>query len=98
MQDPEKFTIGVSLVDATADPIVLEFQQELYQDDRIAVRAPRGLLLQLGADEFAAHITDYYFAEHPAEATRVGRERVLAAVRNAIEWGRADSQHPRGLL
>lgn len=98
MQDPEKFTLGVSLVDAAADPIVLEFQQELYQDDRIAVRAPRGLLQQLGADQFAAHITKYYLAEHPAETARIGRERVLEAVRDAIEWGRADSRHPQGLL
>lgn len=97
MQNPEKFLIGVSLVDAAADPIVLEFQQEMYQADRVAVRAPRGLLQRLGADEFAAHITDYYLTEHPAERERVGREQVLHAVRSAVEWGHADARHPQGL-
>ena len=62
------------------------------------LRSRRGLLQRLGADEFAAHLTDYYLAEHPAEHERVGRERVLAAVRDAVEWGRADSRHPQGLL
>lgn len=98
MQAPEKFVLGVSLVDATTDPVVLEFQQELYQEDRIAIRAPRGLLQQLGADGFAEHVADYYLAQHPAEVARVGRARVVQAVRDAIEWGPADARHPQGLL
>lgn len=98
MQPTPDFLLGVSLVDPTADPIVLEFQQQLYNDDRLAVHAPRGLYQQLGADEFAAHIADYYLAQHPSEAARVGRERVLQAVKDAIAWGPADARHPQGLL
>lgn len=92
------FLIGVSLVDPAADPIVLEFQQELYQQDRIAVRAPRGLYQQLGPAAFAEHITDYYLEQHPTEAVRVGRAAVLQAVHDATEWGQADTRHPQGLL
>lgn len=92
------FLIGVSLADPSADPIVLEFQQEPYQQDRIAVRAPRGLYRQLGPEAFAEHIADYYLREHPAEVERVGRAAVLQAVRDATEWGHADARHPQGLL
>jgi len=92
------FLLGVSLVDPAADPIVLEFQQELYQQDRVAVRAPRGLLLQLGPAAFAEHVADYYLVQHPGEAVRVGRALVLQAVENAIAWGPADARHPQGLL
>ena len=98
MATDANFLIGVSLVNPTADPIVLEFQQELYQQDRIAVRAPRGLYQQLGPAAFAEHMTDYYLEQHPAEAARVGRAAVLQAVRDATEWGQADTRHPRGLL
>ena len=98
MKADATFHIGVSLVDPTADPVVLEFQQQLYQQDRIAIQAPRGLLQQLGPDGFAEHITDYYLAEHPAEVARVGRPAVLQAVKDATEWGGADALHPRGLL
>lgn len=92
------FLIGVSLVDPAADPIVLEFQQEPYQQDRIAVHAPRGLYRQLGPAAFAEHMTDYYLEQHPAELERVGRAAVLQAVRDATEWGHADTRHPQGLL
>lgn len=92
------FLLGVSLVDPTADPIVLEFQQELYSDNRIAVRAPRGLFAQLGPAQFAEHMTDYYLSQYPAEQQRVGRAAVLQAVHDATDWGRADSRHPQGLL
>ncbi len=98
MTNPDNFQLGVSLVDPTADPIVLEFQQELYQEDRIAVRAPRGLMKQLGPNGFAEHLTDYYLAQHPAEVERVGRAVVLQAVKDATEWGRPDALHPQGLL
>lgn len=98
MTTPDNFQLGVSLVDPAADPIVLEFQQELYQEDRIAVRAPRGLVQQLGPDGFAEHVTDYYLAQYPAEVQRVGRAAVLQAVKDATEWGPADAQHPAGLL
>ncbi|NML65267.1 hypothetical protein HHL22_08630 [Hymenobacter sp. RP-2-7] len=98
MSTDDHFLIGVSLVDPAADPIVLEFQQELYQADRVAVRAPRGLYQQLGAAAFAEHVADYYLAEHPAEAVRVGRAAVVQAVQDAIAWGPADSRHPQGLL
>lgn len=92
------FLIGVSLVDPTADPIVLEFQQELYSENRIAVQAPRGLFMHLGPARFAEHVTDYYLEQHPAERERVGRAAVLQAVHDATDWGHADSQHPQGLL
>ncbi|MGI4834139.1 MAG: hypothetical protein ACRYFK_11830 [Janthinobacterium lividum] len=98
MNAADHFVIGVSLVDPAADPIVLEFQQELYQADRVAVRAPRGLYQQLGAAAFAAHVADYYLAEHPTETARVGRAAVVQAVQDAIAWGPADGRHPPGLL
>lgn len=98
MITPHDFQIGVSLVDPTANLILLEFQQELYQEDRITVSAPRGLLEQLGPDGFAEHVTDYYLAQHPSEVERVGRAAVLKAVKDATEWGRADALHPEGLL
>jgi hypothetical protein len=98
MTSPEDFRLGVSLVDPTADPIIIEFQQELYQEERIAVHAPRGFLQQLGLDGFAEHITDYYLTQHPDEVERVGRAFVLQAVKDATAWGHADALHPGGLL
>lgn len=98
MKADAPFLLGVSLVDPTADPIVLEFQQALYQQDRVAVHAPRGLYQQLGAAAFAEHMAGYYLAQHPDEAGRVGRAAVVAAVQNAIAWGPADGRHPSGLL
>jgi hypothetical protein len=98
MKSNADFLLGVSLVDPKAEPVVLEFQQEFLSEERIAVRAPRGLVEQLGPDEFAAHITDYYLSQHPEEVARVGREFVLQAVKDAVEWGRQDERHPMGLL
>jgi hypothetical protein len=98
MTSPENFQLGVSLVDPQANSLQLEFQQELYQEDRITIQAPRGLYEELGVDGFAAHIADYYLQEHPSEIKRVGRNIVVQAVKDAIAWGRADSRHPQGLL
>lgn len=98
MTSPDHFQLGVSLVDPAAPLIELEFQQELYQEDRITIRAPRGLFEELGVVGFAEHVADYYLQEHPTEAERVGRDTVVQAVKDAIAWGRADSRHPQGLL
>jgi hypothetical protein len=98
MTSPDHFQLGVSLVDPAANVIILEFQQALYQEDRIAIRAPRGLYEELGVDGFAEHIADYYLNEHPDEAERVGRAVVVQAVKDAIAWGKPDSRHPQGLL
>jgi hypothetical protein len=98
MSSKADFRLGVYLVDPTADPIVLEFQQEFLSENRIGVHAPRGLLTQLGPDAFAEHITAYYLAEHPAEVMRVGHALVLQAVKDAIQWGAPDERHLGGLL
>jgi hypothetical protein len=98
MKANSDFLLGVSLVDPKAEPVVLEFQQEFLSEERIAVQAPRGLVEQLGPDEFAAHITDYYLSQYPAEIERVGRDFVLQAVKDAVEWGRQDARHLGGLL
>lgn len=98
MKSRADFLLGVSLVDPSADPIVMEFQQELLSEARINIQAPCGLFRELGPDQFAEHVADYYLKQHPKEVERVGREAVMSAVRDAIEWGKEDAVNLSGEL
>ena len=86
MESNAHFLIGVNLRDAQADPLELLFQQELRSEERIMVRAPRRLLDELGIEQFAGQISDYYLQQYLPEAEHVGRDSVARAIQLAIKW------------
>lgn len=86
MESNARFVISAGLVDPEADPLEIRIRQKFMSQERVGIRVPRQMLLDLGAAGLAERVADYYLQEFPEEVERVGRESVIAAVRHGIEW------------
>jgi predicted O-linked N-acetylglucosamine transferase (SPINDLY family) len=78
------FLLAARLVDAGAEPLVFEFQSDLFNDHPAHVRISRLGWQAMGPSQAISYVVDRYLLEHPEEIERVGREAVTRCVHQAL--------------
>ncbi|TGE03315.1 hypothetical protein [Hymenobacter fodinae] len=83
-KSPIPFLLAARLLDAGAEPLVFEFQSDLFNDYPAHVSISRLGWQAMGPSQAISYVVDRYLLEHPEEGERVGREVVTACVHQAL--------------
>lgn len=84
MDSNVRFMLAARLVNGNADPLVFEFQRDLFNDNPAYVSISRLGWQALSPSQAIGYITDRYLLEHPEEEQRVGRTLITYCINQAL--------------
>ena len=80
MDSNVRFVLAARLVNGNADPLVFEFQRDLFNDSPAYVSISRLGWQALSPSQAIGYITDRYLLEHPEEEERVRRTLITYCI------------------
>lgn len=78
------FVLAARLLDAGADPLVFEFQRDLFNEHPARVCISRLGWQALGPSQAISYVVSRYLLEHPEEKQRAGANLVAYCVHQAL--------------
>lgn len=84
MESNVRFLLAAKLLDSNADPLVFEFQRDLFNDYPAQVSITRLGWQALSPSQAIGYVAERYLLENPEEEERVGRALIVYCVNRAL--------------